>query len=291
MDTIIYVYLKKEYGIQNRESENYQRQDFSMGTYHLVKVGVYSKLWCILREKDLEEQNAGKLEEDGVLRVFQFRKKREHRRKEIARQQRLAREVECRQKFLQELLEDREHSYFVTEEPIPILEGWRFRGYWEEEWVVHLMQHATLNHFVLLGTAECIPIILLKFIRKMKSLRWILQERQFGQAEQELVEEIYEEYGLAVEVRLLEEEKDYRRMQLVCPLPVVVMDFSNEMRIPTADVSKGSIWLDMSSLEEKRRRLEERNTGIAYFSLKKEWKQPQKAPYQLDTNSKNGYNT
>lgn len=291
MDTIIYVYLKKEYGARNQESENYQRQDFSMGTYHLVKVGVSSTLWRILREQDLEENNAEKSEEDGVLSVLHFRKKRERRRREIARQQRLIREAECRQSFLQELLEDREHSYFVAEESIPILEGWTFRGYWEEEWVMHLMQHATLNHFVILGTAECIPVIILKYVRKMKSLRWILQERQFGDVEQELVEEIYEEYGLAVEVKLLKEEKDYRRMQLVCPQPVVVVDFSEEPRIPTSDVGKGSIWLDMSALEEKRRRLEERNTGIAYFSLKKEWKQPQKALYQLDTNSKNGYNT
>ena len=291
MDTIIYVYLKKGYETQNQQSESYQRQDFSMGTYHLVKVGVSSRLWSILQEKDPEEQNADKLEEDGVWRVIHFRKKRESRRKEIARQQRLIKEAECRQCFLQELLEDREHCYFVTEEPIPILEGWSFRGYWEEEWVMHLMQHATLNHFIILGTAECIPVIILKYIRKMKSLRWILQKKQFRDAEQELIEEIYEEYGLAVEVRLLEEEKDYRRMLLVSPFPVVVIDFSKEIRIPTADVKVGSIWLDMSALEEKRRRVEERNTGIAYFSLKKEWKQPQKAPYQLDTNSKNGYNT
>jgi len=77
----------------------------------------------------------------------------------------------------------------------------------------------------------------------------------------------------------------------ICLHPSLVLDFSEADRIATADVPRGSIWLDMAASEEKRRRIEDRNTGIRYFSLKKEWKQPQKALNHLDTTSKNGYNT
>lgn len=118
-----------------------------------------------------------------------------------------------------------------------------------------------------------------------------MTDRQFQEAQEELVEDIYEEYGLAVEVHLLGEEKELRRRWLNCPFPVVIIDFSGEEKISAADVAKNSIWLDMTASEVKRHRLEDRNTQIAYFSLKKEWKQPQKARNYLDTISKNRYNT
>lgn len=283
MDTIIYVYWKREEPSSEEKDVSYWRQDLDMGFYHLVKIGVPSKLWQILSEQSKEKVQSSMGEQRELFRSRRYDNRR-HRKQTAVRER-------CRQKFLQELLVDREHSYFVTDEPIPILEGWSFRGYWEEQWVMHLMEYAVLNHFVLLGTTECIPVALLRYVRKMKTLRWILLRRQYRETEQELAEIICEEYGLAVDVRLLEEEKEYRRMAFVCPFPVVVVDFSEEPRIPVADVARNSIWLDMSALEEKRRRIEERNTGIAYFSLKKEWKQPEKALYQLDTISKNGYNT
>lgn len=298
MDTIIFVYLRREYGEgiilrgEGQEEAKYFRQDFDMGMYHLVKIGVSRELWRILQEKEAENELLLKEKRIGKFREwFDWGRKRRVRVAERNRQQRLLEEERCRREFVEELLVDREHSYFVTDEPVSLLEGWSFRGYFEEAWVMYVMQHATLNHYVILGKAECIPQIVWKYIRRMKSLRWVLLKRQFGECEQELVDMIYDEYGLAVEVRLLEEEKDYRRMRLGCQIPTVLIDFCQEERVSGTDVAKGSIWLDMTSSEEKRRRLEERNTGINYFSLKKEWKQPQKAPYQLDTICKNGYNT
>ena len=307
METIIYVYLKKDCVGVNAENSNsvrrfqegayYQRQDFDMGDYRLVRVGVSRELLRILQEKENIEGVSGNKEPErqGMGRLCppwkRWEKKRRLRRAELLRQQRLLEEAKIRQEFVQELLEDRDHSYFATEEPVPFLEGWSFRGYLEEEWVLHMMKYASFNHFIILGEAECIPTLVLRYVRGMKSLRWFLTKRQFREAESLLVEDIYEEYGLAVEVRLLEEERDLRKLCLVCKLPTVVIDFCEEERVSAADVAEGSIWLDMTSSETKRHRLEERNTKIAYFSLKKEWKQPQKALNYLDTISKNGYNT
>lgn len=292
------------------------RQDFEMGMYHLVKVRVSRELWRILREKEPEEcegqqkdmvarldwvSGAGFVGGDELLRNgkrkgnvrgwFGWGRKRKVRVAERNRQQRLLEEEGVRRRFIEAFLVDREHSYFVTDEPVSLLEGWSFRGYFEEDWVLHLMRHAELNHFVILGKAECIPQIFLQYVRRMKSMRWVLLGRQFGEEEQELVDMIYDEYGLAVEVRLLEEERDYRRMRLSCQVPTVLVDFCEEEKVSGAEVAKGSIWLDMTSSEVKRQRLEGRNEGIHYFSLKKEWKQPQKPLYKLDTISKNGYNT
>lgn len=299
-----------------QEEAKYFRQDIEMGMYHLVKVGVSRELWRILREKEPEEceghqkmvaekkalvRGLGfgggdelllKEKKNGKFREwFDWGRKRKVRVAERNRQQRLLEEEGVRRRFIEEFLVDREHSYFVTDEPVSLLEGWSFRGYFEEEWVLYLMRHGDLNHFVILGKAECIPQIFLQYVRRMKSMRWVLLERQFGEEEQELVDVIYDEYGLAVEVRLLNEEKDYRRMRLNCQVPTVVIDFCEEEKISGADVAEGSIWLDITSSELKRQRLEGHNSGIRYFSLKKEWKQPEKALYKLDTTSKNGYNT
>ncbi len=40
-----------------------------------------------------------------------------------------------------------------------------------------------------------------------------------------------------------------------------------------AQAAPGSVWLDMRSMEEKRRRIESGGKGVLYFSMKKEWEQ------------------
>ena len=199
MDTIIYVYCDRSYSEEN--SRGYCRRDYDMGDYRLVRVGVSKELWRILQER--EPENAGSereenraLEQRGWFKRLsgklpwnrlkeQLRTQRSLRLRETVRQQRLAAEAERRQQFVAEIMEDRDHSYFVTQEPIAFLEGWSFRGYAEEEWVLHLMQYASGNHFVILGKADCIPRLLLRYVKHMKSLKWWITGRQFGEAEQE----------------------------------------------------------------------------------------------------------
>ena len=58
--------------------------------------------------------------------------------------------------------------------------------------------------------------------------------------------------------------------------PVNVLDFTGEAYMAVSGAPRGSVWLDMCSLEEKRRRIEARGGGITYTSLKEMWKTVQK---------------
>ena len=195
-------------------------------------------------------------------------------------------------RFLRRILSgDSDRSSFVCQEPIPFLEGWSFTGYLQEEWLAHMMGYACPPHFIILGRVNCLPWLLAPYSKKLKSLRWILPERQYSEGEQDYVDEICRQYGLAVETQLLEEAADYRRLRLGSFFPVTVLDFSGEEKMSCAGLAAGSRWLDMESSEMKRERLQRQSAKVVYFSLKKEWKGPQKALYQLDTIPKNGYNT
>lgn len=156
-------------------------------------------------------------------------------------------------------------------------------GWWEENWAISefrdyhatafarkLMDHAHLPNFLVLGYDPCVPGLLAGHARHMKSLSFILGE--MPEELEEFLEDFYDEYGLAAACRVAQGQS-LRGERIRCVFPAVILDFSKESRLLTADVAKGSVWLDMDSLEEKRRRIEERNTGIYYFSMKKEWKQ------------------
>lgn len=175
----------------------------------------------------------------------------------------------------------------------PDVERWlskeKLWGWWQEHWPIPafpefhelpfvdaLMKHNTLTDYLVLGYAPCVLTILRRNARHIRSLRLVLEEAP-GELE-ELLEDLNEEYGLAAAVQLLSDmpaggEASFRSQRIFCLLPSVVLDFSKESHILTADIARDSIWLDMDSQEEKRRRIEERNTGIHYFSMQKEWKE------------------
>lgn len=157
------------------------------------------------------------------------------------------------------------------------LQMWKvpeFNDYRKLRWVEHLLQYAALSHFLVLGYHPALPKLLCLYADKMKSLKWILPEWCYSEELQEFLENFYEEYGLAAMVQVLPPGETCKRAHISCREPSNILDFSGEERIPTGDIARESIWLDMDSLEEKQRRMESRNTGIYYYSLKKEWKQP-----------------
>lgn len=169
-----------------------------------------------------------------------------------------------------------------------------FTFYAERPWVQYLIPQAAHYHFVVLGEASCIPEILRQCADKMKSLRWILDEQYAETHSEELedfAENFYQEYGLAVSMEQVHGENGFRKMQLVCKEPANILDFSGEDMISTAEVAKGSIWLDMQSSEEKCRRFTQRDTGIQYLSLREKCRHMQKKSFCLDTTDKNEYNT
>lgn len=296
MDTILYLYRWKQPELSG-QLNSYLREDFDFGDYHLVKVGMTKELLQICQNSCLADPEKGgrTLESGGIFAGWR-------RKRQLQQEKRMYLD------FLRNITFALENYDCVYEECIPYFAERRFNGYFEAAWVRHMLRYGgfldqqtcmtqkaeeavCLYHLMLLGQACCVPEILSEYARGIKSLKWILPARQFREEQQELVEMLEEEYGLAAQVRLLSEEESYKQIYPVCGVPTLILDFSEADRIPTADVAGGSIWLDMGSSEEKRRRIEDRDTSIRYFSLKKEWKQPQKALNYLDTIGKNGYNT
>lgn len=147
-----------------------------------------------------------------------------------------------------------------------------FHAYLQPRWVEPLLENAMLHHFVVLGYAESTSGIILRCTRRMKSLRWILKEQDYTEALQDFVDDFYGDYGLAVTMQPLEGERAFARLLLVSKAPVCVLDFTGESHISPGGVAKGSIWIDFQSVEEKARRVLERQEGISYFSLKEIWK-------------------
>lgn len=147
-----------------------------------------------------------------------------------------------------------------------------FEDYLQPDWMEPLLKNARLHHFVVLGRAECAPFAVTYCARRMKSLRWILLEKDCTEEFQDFVEQFYDDYGLAATLQSLDGENAFSRLLLVTREPVCVLDFTGEPCIPPGGVAQGSIWIDFLSVEEKARRIMERGKGVSYFSMKEIWK-------------------
>ena len=300
MDTIIYIYRWKQPDANN---QLYCCETYDMRDYYLRKVGMSPKLLQICEDNTVR-QNSRREKETGGF----FERKR---KKRIQEQERMQLE-----NFLVAIGAEEEQAAFFCEETVAYFAGREFNGYFQTEYVRHLLRLAGYgelvfrekegnlhkgrgwngkrelpSHFIVLGQTASVQEILYELVDGIKSLKWILPARLYREEQQEFVDILYEDYGLAAEVKLFEEAESFAKVYPFCRVPTVILDFSEMDKVPVVDVAKGSIWLDMAASEEKRRRIEDRNTGIWYFSLKKEWKHPQKALNYLDTTSKNGYNT
>ena len=147
-----------------------------------------------------------------------------------------------------------------------------FDDYLQIQWVEPLLENARLHHFVVLGLADSTNYAILHCAPRMKSLRWILRESEDDQRFRDFVEDFYTEYGLAAAVQTLEGERVFARLLLETREPVCILDFTGESRIPVNGLARGSVWIDFCSVEEKARRIIEREEGIFYFSMKEIWK-------------------
>ena len=156
-----------------------------------------------------------------------------------------------------------------------------FHGYTERFWMEQVFSQgvrlpASPPHFVILGTAPGLPEVLEAHARRMKSLRWVLLAAEWDEELSVFAEDFYTEYGLAIELQILEDTAALRRLRLFCGEPVNVVDFTGESYMAVSAVPEGSVWLDMFSVEEKRRRILARGKNITYFSMKEIWKNAQK---------------
>lgn len=308
MDTILYFYLdKKDISLPQPCTMERIRQE----RYILLRIGL-NHTWLaetqvpkaleFLAEETVDAGNGEVKTPGGFFR----------RRKARKREKELAREREVRRKqlwnrlsqvgeLIYPMLDYPDESYCVYEEALKKTDFhklWQqycsfpeFHDYMQDTWAEPLLWYAQHSSYLILGNAFCLPDFLWRKAERMKSLQWILPGKQYTEELAAFEEDICQEFGLAIDMHVLKSPEEYRRVRLKSKLPVNIIDFSGEERLQTADLPSESIWLDMSSMEEKRRRIEDRKNPMRYFSLKKQWKQPQKGRDYLDTISKNGYNT
>ena len=121
---------------------------------------------------------------------------------------------------------------------------------------------------LVLGYDESISDLLKPFLRTAGELRLFPESAEAAEKMENYAESVYEEYGLAIAV------KDVPRRLVQKHIPFyaeksLILDFSGENIWYPAKAVPGSIWLDMDSIWEKRKRIETRYAEIAYDSLQK----------------------
>lgn len=151
-----------------------------------------------------------------------------------------------------------------------------FDGYGKLFWCTQFLPDRPAHHFVILGSGEALLPVLEIYVRRMKSLRWYLRERNYSERLMELVDTLCEEWGLTPEIHILNDWVSLQREGLKCPNKSCILDFSKDMYLSAGCVSKGSLWLDVYAVEQKRQQLEQKCPHITYYSLKKTWEKLQK---------------
>ena len=133
-----------------------------------------------------------------------------------------------------------------------------------------------------IGVRDWIPLI----ADKVHAIEFYLEFATRGV--EELQEMLLEEYGMLTQVHLTT-GREYFKLHLKSEEPVLVIDFSGKEPVSVLGLKKGSIWLDMHASEAKRHAMEDRRTGVQYYSLKTIWKR--EMLQTLDIISKFAYNT
>jgi hypothetical protein len=189
------------------------------------------------------------------------------------------------------------HTYMVFS---PAFEKWLVsKGYyhvWLERWKIPLYQEYEESsnlymllqripgdqyprNLIILGNAPGISEWLPKLTKYMKTVTICLEEepRNFEKIRMQLLNE----FGV-----LIDWKKDLKYYKGEAAL---VLDYWGREKLYTWAVGTGSIWIDMTSMEYRRRAIEDRNTGIQYISLKSIWRE--EMIQTLDTANKIKYNT
>ncbi|MCM1568761.1 MAG: hypothetical protein NC081_04860 [Roseburia sp.] len=307
METILYFYTmdkRAPYGELPIQLERISRQN-----YCLVRAGIQRSY---LKELDAEYHRALSREEEYRLlsqkknlreRLFGKRQRRQKEREYIEHLNCLHDRVGDLAELVCPLVDFPNECSYVYEDGLDIhvfAKLWqqhcdfielRAEDYVKSPWVEELLSQAQYNHYMILGCVQALIRPLWQRASHIKSLQWFLTKRQYTKELQEFIEELSMEYGLIADVQLLEGEEEYHKRRLKSALPVNVLDFTEVTGLKLSELAGGSCYLDMCSLKEKRRLIEERGLPIRYFSMKKQWKEWQNSIAALDTTHKNGYNT
>lgn len=159
---------------------------------------------------------------------------------------------------------------FRTLLPLP-----EFDAYRNPKWIRRLLSHAVYADFIVLGDVPCLYEILRGLAPRMKSLLWIAPDLTAKEQTEDFVEDFYQEYGLAIDLRFLPDGSTYSRTVIPDKHfrgPVNVLDFTGDKYVPNFSPPADSVWLDFDSLPEKERRIESRRLKAVYISLQKQWR-------------------
>ena len=150
--------------------------------------------------------------------------------------------------------------------PIP-----EFDAYTEHKWISRLAAYAEREHFLVLGSVASLQPIFAELAPRAKSLLWVVPDFTYQNQAEALAEAIYQEYGLAIDLRFLPEGSSFARLRVsgkYLAEPTNVLDFTAEKYLPLLELAPGSIWLDFGAMEEKEKRILGRRMPVKYVSLK-----------------------
>jgi len=135
------------------------------------------------------------------------------------------------------------------------------------------------RQLIILGEAPGMEVWLVQLARYMRGITVYAGSKP--KAFEQLREKLQQEYGLLLgwEERLHPQSRE----------PAMVIDYCGREKVFAWGIPAGSIWIDMNSMEIRRHALEDRDTGIQYYSLKCFWKEEMQQT--LDTANKILYNT
>ncbi|MDR0963661.1 MAG: hypothetical protein LBM60_03495 [Clostridium sp.] len=148
-----------------------------------------------------------------------------------------------------------------------------FYGYREPQYADLLLRETHCAHYLVLGYDPDLFTLLQPYLRRMKSLRFVLDYYPNDLDDQ--IDTLYEEFGLTASARVLpasDDDHPYRSERIDCPLPSIVLDYSNETIFRGLSIAEGSVWIDMDAMDDKCRRMNEYHDNLTYLSLKKLWR-------------------
>lgn len=247
----------------------YQKKD-----YRLVRIGLSAEAVDLLENRNHFENNvdvSGKIRPEtkrGIgNRIRRLTEKFFRGRVRIKREDEILQKRHLLLQKIQEYWGDELTTYCICSPPVTYFNAWRFSEFRELIWMERLLYGAELPHYLVLGYCSILRDLLFIYARKMKSLKICVTGQEYKADMENLIEELYSEFGLMVTVQILGEGETYRRLEKLMPVSCNVLDFTGERRFSRHIVPSGSIWYDMDADEEKRIALTELTDNITYKSL------------------------
>lgn len=152
---------------------------------------------------------------------------------------------------------------------------WEFTDYMNMTFVSLVIKQACLPYYLVLGTCNELREMLLLRVRRIKQLSvWVIK-KDYEDRLENLIDELYEEYGLAVKLQIIDRD-DYRHLNVTTALTCNILDCTGEENIRVSGVSKGCRWFDLGNSGDKYRKIENTCRDVIYYSVVDMFENPEK---------------